>query len=159
MRELSSGAEAKIFLNEKDVIVKKRIEKRYRTREIDNYLRISRTKKESKIIKKLEKIIPVPRIINVYENTIEMEYIKGIQLKKILDEHPEYAKIIGEKLSLMHDANIIHGDLTTSNMILSNNDIYFIDFGLSFESNKIEDKAVDIHLFKQSLESKHYRVF
>ena len=38
-------------------------------------------------------------------------------------------------------------------------EIYFIDFGLSYFSHKIEDKAVDLHLLKQALESKHYKVW
>jgi Kae1-associated kinase Bud32 len=53
---------------------------------------------------------------------------------------------------------IIHGDLTTSNMIL-NSEVFFIDFGLSFFSEKVEDKAVDLHLLRQALESKHYKVW
>ena len=101
-----------------------------------------------------------------------MEYIDGTQLKKLLDKKPELGLMIGKNLSIIHDLNIIHGDLTTSNMILVENDIeekstkskkspklFFIDFGLSFNSTKIEDKAVDIHLFKQALESKHFRVY
>jgi Kae1-associated kinase Bud32 len=88
-----------------------------------------------------------------------MEHIIGIQLKKLLDKDPKLAILIGKNLSIMHDLNIIHGDLTTSNMILTKDKkLYFIDFGLSFNSSRIEDKAVDIHLFKQALESKHFRV-
>ena len=43
--------------------------------------------------------------------------------------------------------------------ILKNGKVYFIDFGLGFFSNKTEDKAVDLHLLKQALESKHYQIF
>ena len=71
----------------------------------------------------------------------------------------KYCKKIGEMIAKMHDNDIIHGDLTTSNMILKNKEIFFIDFGLSFFSKKIEDKAVDIHLLHRALESKHYKVF
>ncbi|MBU4493256.1 MAG: Kae1-associated serine/threonine protein kinase, partial [Nanoarchaeota archaeon] len=67
-------------------------------------------------------------------------------------------KELGKKIAILHNNNIIHGDLTTSNMIL-NNEIYFIDFGLSFFSDKTEDKAVDIHLLRQALESKHHEIF
>ncbi|MEI6850166.1 MAG: serine/threonine protein kinase, partial [archaeon] len=55
--------------------------------------------------------------------------------------------------------NIIHGDLTTSNMIYSKNEVYFIDFGLGYESSNIEDKATDLHLIKQALEAKHFKYF
>jgi TP53 regulating kinase-like protein len=164
----TSGAEAIILLNKDNNIEKSRIKKDYRIPEIDIPLRTSRTKKEAKIIEKLQKIISVPKIVNVTEYDIEMEFLDGAQLKKVLDSRPELAELIGKNLSLMHDANIIHGDLTTSNMILksekekddkdSNETLYFIDFGLSFSSTRIEDKAVDIHLFKQALESKHYKI-
>jgi Kae1-associated kinase Bud32 len=39
------------------------------------------------------------------------------------------------------------------------NKVYFIDFGLGFESKKAEDKAVDLHLIKQALEAKHFNHF
>ncbi len=70
-------------------------------------------------------------------------------------------KEIGNLIGKMHNQNIIHGDLTTSNMIVNSNEkkIYFIDFGLSFFSEKIEDKAVDLHLLKRALESKHLKKY
>jgi TP53 regulating kinase-like protein len=64
---------------------------------------------------------------------------------------------LGENIAVLHQNDIIHGDLTTSNMILKNNKIYFIDFGLGFQSARIEDKAVDLHLLRQALESKHFK--
>lgn len=38
-----------------------------------------------------------------------------------------------------------------------NKKLWFIDFGLGFFSEKTEDKAVDLHVLKEALESKHYR--
>jgi len=35
--------------------------------------------------------------------------------------------------------------------------LYIIDFGLSFHSFRLEDKAVDLHLIKQALEAKHFQ--
>ena len=64
---------------------------------------------------------------------------------------------IGESLSKLHDKHIIHGDLTTSNLILKEDKVYFIDFGLGFLNGKYEDKGVDIHLLKQALEAKHFK--
>ena len=160
----TSGAEAIITLNSDANIEKSRIKKNYRIENIDISLRISRTKKESKILQKLQKIIPVPKLIKVTDYDIEMENIDGVQLKKVLDERPDLAQLVGKNLALMHDAGIMHGDLTTSNMILKKEGklgeekLYFIDFGLSFNSLKIEDKAVDIHLFKQALESRHFKI-
>ena len=66
-------------------------------------------------------------------------------------------KQVGESIAKIHDADIIHGDLTTSNMILSNERVFFIDFGLGYISKKIEDKAVDLHLLKHALEAKHFK--
>jgi len=63
--------------------------------------------------------------------------------------------LIGENLAKLHDNNIIHSDLTTSNMILKSDKVYFIDFGLGFESNRLEDKATDLRLIKQAFEAKH----
>jgi len=57
----------------------------------------------------------------------------------------------------LHKEKIIHGDLTTSNMILNEKEIYLIDFGLGFFNGKYEDKGVDIHLLKQALEAKHFK--
>ena len=41
-------------------------------------------------------------------------------------------------------------------MILKDAQVYFIDFGLGFNSKRIEDKAVDLHLLRQALEAKHF---
>jgi TP53 regulating kinase and related kinases len=165
---LGSGAEATVYLEGKTVN-KERSRKSYRHEDIDSTLRKARTKKEAKILKSLEKFGFAPKIIEQKDYNIIMEHIDGIQLKRLLDEDPSLAEMIGKNLSIMHDLNIIHGDLTTSNMILvgtgkdilkdKDRKLYFIDFGLSLNSLKIEDKAVDIHLFKQALESKHFRVF
>ena len=64
---------------------------------------------------------------------------------------------LGKQTALLHKNNIIHGDLTTSNTILSEDKLFIIDFGLGFISTKIEDKAVDLHLIKQALEAKHFQ--
>ena len=163
MKQISSGAEASIFLD-KGSIVKQRLQKSYRIPEIDETLRNQRTKKEAKIMNDLSKIIPVPKLLSIDQknHSLIMQNIEGTQLKQVLDNRPELAKLAGTNLALMHDNNMIHGDLTTSNMILAHEDrenrLYFIDFGLSFNSSRVEDKAVDIHLFKQALESKHFRV-
>lgn len=89
-----------------------------------------------------------------------MEFLKGKKLRDVLDKKNciKLCKELGKKIAILHKNNIIHGDLTTSNMIL-NKEIYFIDFGLSFFSDKIEDKAVDLHLLRQALESKHNEIF
>lgn len=178
---IAQGAEAKIIKNG-SVIVKDRVKKGYRLPILDERLRKQRTKKEAKLLEKASKIIPVPKLIKTDEKEkIEMEFIDGLKLSENLDKIKDSKQVcqqIGRNIAKLHDADIIHGDLTTSNMIyvsgkknptnnapqpkepLSANDhsgkVYFIDFGLGFESSKIEDKAVDLHLIKEALEARHF---
>ena len=89
---------------------------------------------------------------------IEMEYIKGSLLRDVFDDVKGRRDIfldIGKNISTLHNNGTIHGDLTTANMILKDNKVYFIDFGLGFFSDKIEDKAVDIYLLREVLEGEH----
>jgi len=156
---IAQGAESKLYLD-KNKIIKNRFKKTYRIKEIDERLRKSRTKREAKVLEKLEKIrFPSPKVIKQDESDIELEYIRGKLLKETLTKtnSDKLAKEIGIKIATLHNNQIIHGDLTTSNMI-SSKEIYFIDFGLSFFSHKIEDKAVDLHLLKEALESKHHEI-
>ena len=157
---IQQGAEAIISLNKNNQIIKNRIPKSYRLKELDIKLRERRTRSESKIITKLQNIILVPKIIKTDKDKIVMEHIKGKKLSENLEklDFKKICKQIGESLTKLHNEHIIHGDLTTSNMIEKNKKIYFIDFGLGFHSRKIEDKAVDLHLLKQALEAKHYKI-
>lgn len=158
MKEIARGAEAVLY-EDKETVVKHRLKKTYRIKELDDELRKQRTRREANLLKKLS--IPHPRLIETDEKEkIVMQRIKGDKLREVLDKKPILARRVGELVAEMHNNHIIHGDLTTSNMILDNKgEIVFIDFGLSFQSHKIEDKAVDIHLFKQALNSKHHKVY
>jgi len=163
MKLIAQGAEAKLYKTDTHLI-KERIKKNYRIEGIDKNIRKYRTRRENSILKKAYKIIPVPNVLKCdeKENIIEMEFIKGERLSESLDnynnkERKEICKLIGNQVGLLHNENIIHGDLTTSNMLLKGKKLYFIDFGLSFISDRIEDKAVDLHLLRQALESKHYK--
>jgi len=162
MKLISQGAEAKIFLT-KDKIVKDRIPKGYRHKELDKKIRTRRTRSEAKILTKaLALNINVPQVLNTEKHTIHLEYIKGDRLSETLNSYPEKKQFkvmqqLGTQTALLHKNNIIHGDLTTSNTILSKDKLFIIDFGLGFISTKIEDKAVDLHLIKQALEAKHFR--
>lgn len=160
---IQQGAEALILKKRNDVI-KRRIKKSYRIPEIDDKIRKLRTRSESKLLKKASELIEIPLIIKTDEKTKEivMKFIDGKKLSEYLNKfslkkQKEICKKIGESVAKLHDKDIIHGDLTTSNMILKNNKVYFIDFGLGFISHKIEDKAVDLHLLKQALEARHFK--
>lgn len=157
MENIGSGAEA-VILKTSEGILKKRISKPYRIDFIDEKLRKSRAKKELKVLNKLkEKGLNVPIAKPAGKYDIEMEFIPGDKVKDCLKENLELISTeIGKFIAKMHNLDLVHGDLTTSNMIFSKEKLYFIDFGLSQTTNRIEDKAVDLHLLRQALESYHY---
>lgn len=166
LKLLQQGAEAKILLDEKEnIIIKDRISKSYRIPELDKKIIKQRTKAEKKLLEKACKIINVPNPLPLKEvNIIKMPFIKGKKLSDNLDNFPlkkqgQICRQIGEAVAKIHKEDIIHGDLTTSNMILTEkeSEIYLLDFGLGFISKKIEDKAVDLHLLKQALEARHFK--
>lgn len=156
---IGRGAEATI-VKQSQSVTKDRIEKSYRHPELDKKLRKLRTRSEAKILEKANNVINVPKLISSDEvkAQIQMQFIDG---KKLADhlEKTKYESVcinIGKQLAKLHDKDIIHGDLTTSNLILNKeNEVYFIDFGLGFQSSRVEDRAVDLHLIKQALEAKH----
>ncbi len=162
MKLIAQGAEAKLFRNE-DVVVKDRFSKQYRHPELDAKLRKARTRREAKVLQKLQEMnFPASSYIEHDDKSMKlsMKFVPGSVLKNVFDNDFEtLSRFVGKNIAILHASDIIHGDLTTSNMILNNDVLHFIDFGLSFFSNKIEDKAVDLHLLKQALESKHYEVF
>lgn len=162
MKEIiGRGAEAIIY-KDKNIVTKHRVQKAYRHPTIDNSLRKSRTKREAKILEKLQQLnIPGPKLINHsdQEMKIDMDFIEGEKLRDVFEKnHIKYSEEIGRKLGKLHKHDIIHADLTTSNMIVKDK-IFFIDFGLSFFSTKTEDKAVDLHLLDRAIESKHHTVY
>ena len=160
---ISQGAEA-ILEKKENKLFKIRTPKNYRIKEIDDSLRRSRTKREEKILKKAKELgINVPEIFESKDKyTIVMEFIDSVRLRDRIENKTagkNELKIVGEWVAKLHDENIIHGDLTTSNILITEeNKLYLIDFGLSITSQKIEDRAVDIHLLEQALESTHHEI-
>jgi Kae1-associated kinase Bud32 len=165
------GAEASLFKGkwfDKTVLIKQRIPKKYRIVELDDEIRRFRTVREAKmLIAVKDSGIPVPQVYEIDLNAywIVMKYIPGNKLKNLLhlidgEKRRDYFKQIGRYIALMHKKNYIHGDLTTSNIIITENEnIFFVDFGLSNRSDSIEDKSVDLHLFKRVLMSTHGSYF
>src|SRR3990172_7010705 len=166
---IQQGAEANILLvkqkGKESFIIKDRTKKGYRIPILDERIRDRRTRSEAKLLAKASEVIDCPKpffepsIKN--SSKLKMPFIDGKKLSESLNKFPlskqkKICKQIGEKIAKLHDANIIHGDLTTSNMILRRSQVYFIDFGLGFINNQLEDKAVDLHLLKQALEAKHF---
>ncbi|MBI4144443.1 Kae1-associated serine/threonine protein kinase [Candidatus Woesearchaeota archaeon] len=158
MKQIAQGAEAILYEN-KLTVLKIRPKKNYRIAEIDDAIRKGRTKREIKILEKLKSEgICVPRIIKSADFEIIMERVNGKKLRDVLDKHVEYAKELGKIVGKMHAVGIIHGDLTTSNVLVEKGKLWLIDFGLSYFSAKDEDRAVDLHVFHQALESSHYSI-
>lgn len=157
--EFYEGAEARVYFKG-GTVIKERIRKTYRHEAIDSAIRKSATRREAKLLEKAAAHIPVPKVIDVSDTkmVITLERIEGKKLRDAMHEidRKNIFQRIGKKLAKLHNAHIIHGDLTTSNILIKEK-IYFIDFGLGFISERIEDKAVDLHLIKKALESKHHQ--
>lgn len=89
-----------------------------------------------------------------------MEYIDGKRIKDILNtlspsQQKNICTTIGQNIAHLHNHGLIHGDLTTSNMILRDDTIYFIDFGLGAKSSELEIQGVDLHVLMEAFESTH----
>ncbi len=165
MRILAVGAEAVVYADEaKKEAIKQRQPKKYRVKELDARLRLSRLRRETKVMETLQQLgINVPKIIKADEKTatITMRLVEGKKARDVLGSgnYSGICREIGKAVGLMHMNNIVHGDLTTSNMIVNGSGkLFFIDFGLSAFSRREEDKAVDLHLFRQALESSHHSI-
>jgi len=162
MKIVAKGAEANLY-HDNGNLVKERIKKEYRVEELDERLRRLRTKRESKLLENAKRVgVPVPRIhrTDVKGKKIVMEFLDGRILKDVIDEGDEKAvkqlsMEIGGLIAKLHDHNIVHNDLTTSNMILKDNRVYFIDFGLGMTSTRVEDKAMDLVVLKKALHAAH----
>jgi len=166
---IKKGAEADLYLEAwhgRKVIMKRRVPKKYRTPELDEQIRSQRTIHEPQAMHRAKEAgVPAPTIfmVDISEATIIMEFIEGRQIKQVLDDLPIKERLqlshhIGTLIGRLHNHGIIHGDLTTSNMILTQHDrIALVDFGLSEQSRELEARGVDLHLMKRALQSTHYK--
>lgn len=165
---LKKGAEASLYVSQwhgRKVISKVRIPKRYRPEALDRQIRSYRTVHEPQLMHEAKAAgVPTPLIyqVNVPEASITMQYIEGAQMKQYLNkatkaERKQLCLRIGELVGKLHKEGLIHGDLTTSNMILSpEGKIFFVDFGLGEKNIEVEAKGVDLHLLKSALQSTHF---
>lgn len=159
MKQIGQGAEAKLFLDDEKV-VKVRPKKGYRLEQLDTQLRKARTRREAKILEKLEAAaIKAPKLVGVCDKDmkVEMSFINGKKLRDAMTV--DFAKEMGKVVGHFHANHIVHGDLTTSNLLVQEEELHVIDFGLSFFSHKVEDKAVDLHVLDRALESQHHEVY
>ena len=165
LKLLKKGAEADIYItsfNEQNSILKIRKKKDYRIHSLDTRIRTLRTIKEAKklsVAKSFGIMAPLVYFVNEKKCEIYLQFIKGklvrdLPIKQII----KTCKEIGEIVGVLHKNGIMHGDLTTSNFILSQKGLVIIDFGLSQKSDKIDDHAIDLRLFKEVLNSAHAQI-
>lgn len=166
---LCQGAEARVYLTNfigLKAIAKERLSKSYRLKELDNKINKQRILQECRSMLKCRKSgVKTPSIflVDVARNRLFMEYISGCTAKQFLQAHftekdicLEVAKKIGVIVGKMHEADVVHGDLTTSNMIVSeNSEVTLIDFGLATMKPTVEDKAVDLYVLERAFDSTH----
>lgn len=180
---LKQGAEGRLYLGEykgERCLIKERFVKKYRHQELDNQITRQRMKAETKAAGRCQTAgICAPRILNMdlQERKIYMEYFdKAIIAKEYIqrtvaredkEKAEEILKSLCEKIGgiigKMHANNIIHGDLTTSNILINPKqeddytefEVVFIDFGLSHYNQGSEDKGVDLYVLERALLSTH----
>ena len=162
LKKFSEGAEATIYLARlygKDVLIKHREPKRYRVRELDESIRIARTKKEAKMtVKAHENGVSVPQVVAVGSSAIYMEHLHG-KLLKDTRITKDAARLVGKQLAILHNSGIVHGDFTPANIITDGKKIYVIDFGLSEPSSASEERALDLLLMKRQMTKALYSAF
>ncbi|MFQ5761946.1 MAG: KEOPS complex kinase/ATPase Bud32 [Candidatus Bathyarchaeia archaeon] len=165
---LRKGAEADILLDQLDadrVVVKRRIRKAYRHETLDRRIRLQRTQHEAGLLRQAKQAgVSTPLILFVDRGSheITMQHVEGTRLKDYLDsatrnKRASVCRNLGKAVGQLHKNNIIHGDLTTSNIILTRNGkLVFLDFGLGQHSILIEDRGVDLSLLYRALTSYHH---
>ncbi|TQD95110.1 hypothetical protein C1H46_019266 [Malus baccata] len=172
---IKQGAEARVFESDfvgRRSIVKERFSKKYRHPSLDAKLTLKRLNAEARCMTKARRLgvyTPVLYHVDTVLHTLTFEYVEGPSVKDVFlrfglgdgsvaeERIDDIAMQIGQAIAKLHDGGLIHGDLTTSNLLIraSTNQLVVIDFGLSFTSTLPEDKAVDLYVLERALLSMH----
>lgn len=163
---IAKGAEGSVYLSTylgRDAVTKVRTPKGYRVPELDRRIRTQRIRSEARLIREARAAgirTPIIYDVDTVECSITMEHVKGVTVKRYLDEHPEEAKricrLIGTNIARLHNSKICHGDLTTSNMILTPaGELCIIDFSMGASLIGVEDMGVDLRLLERGFTSAH----
>jgi TP53 regulating kinase-like protein len=166
LKLIKRGAESEIRLGPFmgiPAVYKLRVPKPYMHPKLANILVAQRTRKEAKVIAHaLKHWVPAPSLLAVLPSIglIVMEYVEGVTLRDYTFKDPEgavgYSRLAGVILGRLHLAGVAHGDPTTSNYIVTpGGGLKLIDYGLSEFTEDVEDRAVDLHLYRRAVESTH----
>ncbi|ODN02841.1 TP53-regulating kinase [Orchesella cincta] len=180
------GAEARLFTGSffgRKTIIKERFSKKYRHPELDERLTKERMRAELKGLMRCKNIgiwTPAVYFVESKSNCVHMELLENVDtvniyIGKLLAGCKDGScdvqcttklKQLGEEVGItvgkMHAAGIIHGDLTTSNILIDSTNVgndgskprlALIDFGLSHVDNSPEDKGVDLYVLERALTS------
>ena len=165
MKLINRGAEADVYStmwDKKKAILKIRKTKSYRNSLLDQKIRKQRTSRESQIISQVKSFgisTPLIYFMDINKCSILMQYIDGKIVRDLKgNDIVKVCSEIGKIVGTMHKNGIMHGDLTTSNFILDKKKLFLIDFGLASRTEKPDDHAVDLRLFKEILNSAHAEV-
>jgi len=157
------GAEADIYKQKflgMPAIFKIRKKKQYLHSQLDTSLRKNREKTEVRMLSRARRAVNTPHVLFDGNGLIIMEYVSGETVRELFKKGVlKHATLIGREIKKLHNVGIVHNDLTTSNMLVSNGKLYFIDFGLAQSNNTLENRAVDLIVLKHMLSSTHYDVF
>jgi TP53 regulating kinase-like protein len=165
---IARGAESVIMKTERwnqIFVLKWRQSKPYLLMDIDEHLRKTRTSRECKMLtvaRTLGVHTPTVYAVNLDDYTILMDYIDGTQFKQVVNtlsknKLKELCLKFGQSIALLHKGNVVHGDPTTSNLIIdSESRLWLVDFGLSEMNATVEMKGVDLHLIHRALETTHW---
>ncbi|KAL2190668.1 kinase-like protein [Thermothelomyces heterothallicus CBS 203.75] len=192
------------LLSDRPCALKYRPPKPYRHPILDSRLTKARISSEAKVLERCwREGVPVPAVyaMDPAAGWMMMEWIDGIPVRvginKLLGPRPEEGaeaeadalpethealladlmKRIGAAIGALHKTGVVHGDLTTSNMMLRprksgqaggttgnedeaealNGDVFIIDFGLATQSMSDEDRAVDLYVLERAFASTHPR--
>jgi len=168
METIALGAESIIYKVrrwDRPLILKWRQTKPYLFRDIDSQLNRLRTGRECKMLTMARTLgVPTPAVysVDLVNHTILMDYIEGTQFKQIVDtlsstRLSQLCHLFGRLIAFLHRGDIVHGDPTTSNLIVDDDfRLWMVDFGLSEMNATVEMKGVDLHLLRRALETTHW---
>jgi Kae1-associated kinase Bud32 len=161
---IAKGAEAMVFRGkflDLPVIIKQRLPKSYRLPQIDQTIRLQRLRAEARVMTLAWRLgVRVPALfgLDIEKRTLIIEELQGVTLFELVEDLPyneliPIFKELGRLIGLLHENDIIHGDLTVFNVLVVENIPWLIDFGLAQMTIEQEKHADDLLLFENTLKA------